>query len=57
MGDSDGDYPTDSRCLPDIGWGRFGGPEDVGLDSKFLICMVVGGGLILGAALALPFGR
>ena len=54
---TDGDYPADSRVLPDIGWGRFGAPGDPGFDNKFLICMIVGGGLILCAALAFPFGR
>jgi len=55
MDDTDGDCPTDSRVLPDIGFGRFGQPDDIGFDNKFLICMVVGGGLILCAGLAFPF--
>ncbi len=56
MGETDEYYPSDSRVLPYI---RMRGmpkeePEDIGFDNKFLICMVVGGGLVLLAAIALP---
>ena len=60
MGETDEYYPSDSRVLPYIpmrGMPKEEPEIDIGFDAKFLICMVVGGGLVLLAALAFPFNR